>query len=99
LLILDLDCSDPKQFHVTHKNVKTIGDLLNTSICPDNVTLVKNSYINETDIQQIGLCPFELVFNYDVGRKPAVIVEAKIIDENSTAAHIDIFADITITDV
>jgi hypothetical protein len=75
--MLDLGFSDPKQIHVTHMEVRAISHLLNTNSCPDNLILVQNSHIPETDIQQIGLCPFELVSNYDDGREPAVIVEAK----------------------
>jgi len=75
--VLDLDCSDPKQIHATQRDFETINHLLNTNICPSNVALVQNSHINETDSQQIGLCPFELVFNHDDGRNPARFVEAK----------------------
>ena len=75
--MLGFDCSDPKQTHDKHMEVKTINDLLNTKNCPSNVTLVNNSHISETASPQIGLCPFELVINYVSGREPAFIVEAK----------------------
>ena len=77
LLLLHLDCSDPKQIHVKQSDFEMINDLLNTNICPENLTLVENSHIPEMDSHQIGLCPFELVLNYDGGRKPEIIVEAK----------------------
>jgi hypothetical protein len=75
--MLHLDCSDSKQIHVTREDFQTINDLLNTKICPENVTLVENLSIPGTEIHQVGLCPFELAINYEGGRKPEVIVEAK----------------------
>jgi hypothetical protein len=78
MLVIDLDCSDHNQFEATKGAVALINSLLNhTSECPGNVIQVNNTHINETDIQTIGLCPFELTINYDDRRKPEVIVEAK----------------------
>ena len=73
-----MEFSDHIQTPASETAVATINRLLkHTGNCPDNVTHVENTHVNEMDSQVIGLCPFHLIISYHPEKEPRMIAEAK----------------------